>query len=81
MHRLNEEVALSSLDSLVQVLDESSSSTHGYLVEDDARVHAVVDEKNRRSEILTPYARASRAPCMPATGGSSAGWELISRPP
>ena len=30
---------------------------------------------------LTPYASASRGPCMPGKDGSSAGWVLIIRPP
>ena len=55
MHRLNEEVALSNLDSLVQILDGVVIlHPHSDLVDDDARIHTVVDEKDGGSGNLDP---------------------------
>ena len=43
---------------------------------DRAGVDAGVDDESVQPVTLTPYASASRAPCIPGNDGSSAGWVL-----
>ena len=75
---LDQHGALAGLDALVQRLASSSSSSTGTAT--CATIGPVSTPSSTTNSVapvtLTPYARASRGPCMPGNDGDSAGWVL-----